>query len=44
MIVYCIPLIASECSEPRAAISMVIPSKYSTLVGKGTMLGAPTCK
>jgi hypothetical protein len=42
VIIYCIPLIATECSEPRAAILTVIPSKDSTLVGKGTMLGAPT--
>jgi len=40
--IFYIPLIASEWSEPRAAILMLIPFKYSTLVGKGTMFGAPT--
>lgn len=38
---YCIPLTASECSEPKAAIFMVIPSKHSTLVGRGTTVSAP---
>lgn len=36
-----LPVTATECSEPRAAILMVTPFKHSTLVGRGTTFAAP---